>query len=75
MMRHYTRALYNLVMLHSFFSLDLESSIEVDGVTEQRIDNVGVAVNVLVGHESEDTHLGRSTVIEFDGTEAHLLIL
>ena len=74
-MRHYTRALYNLVLLHSFFSLDLESSVKVDRVTEQRIDNVGVAINVLVSHKSEDTHLGRSAVIEFDGTEAHLLIL
>lgn len=46
----------------------LESSIEVGGVAKKSIDDIGFASQLFMNHETQDTHLCRSTVVQLDGS-------
>mmetsp|Transcript_25329 Transcript_25329/g.56087 ORF Transcript_25329/g.56087 Transcript_25329/m.56087 type:complete len:231 (-) Transcript_25329:40-732(-) len=41
--------------------------VESDGVAEQGVDDVGVAIKLLVDHEGQDAHLGGAAVVQLDG--------
>ena len=42
--------------------------VERDGESKQRVDDVGVVVQLLVNHECEDAHLSSAAVVELDGS-------
>ena len=37
--------------------------IEWNGVTEERVDDIGIVVQFLVDHQGEDAHLGSAAII------------
>lgn len=53
----------------------LEASVEGYWGAEDVVDDVGVVVQALVHHETEDSHLGRAAVVELDATLLQLGLL
>ena len=49
--------------------------IERNRIAEERVDDIGVIVELLVNHESEDTHHGGSAIVELDGCLSPLGLL
>ena len=43
--------------------------------TEERVDNIRVVVQLLVDHKCEDSHLGSTTVVQFNCGFSSLLVL
>mmetsp|Transcript_16495 Transcript_16495/g.35952 ORF Transcript_16495/g.35952 Transcript_16495/m.35952 type:complete len:227 (+) Transcript_16495:413-1093(+) len=52
----------------------LKSGVEVGWLSAEGIDDVRLAVEFLVNHESKDSHHGCSSVIQFNGTFLHLFL-
>ena len=41
--------------------------VERDGVSEERVDDVGVVVELFVNHQGEDAHLSGTAIVQLDG--------
>ena len=44
----------------------LESSVEIDWGTEERVDDVRIVVQLLMNHQGEYSHLSSTAVVQFD---------
>ena len=44
--------------------------VEGNGGTEDRVDDVGVAIKLLVDHKAKDAHLGGTSVVELNSLSA-----
>ena len=42
--------------------------IKGNRITEERVDDIGIIVQLLVHHEGKYAHLGGATVVELDGS-------
>mmetsp|Transcript_17466 Transcript_17466/g.35902 ORF Transcript_17466/g.35902 Transcript_17466/m.35902 type:complete len:250 (-) Transcript_17466:271-1020(-) len=47
---------------------NLESGVEVGWLSAKRVEDVRLAVDLFVNHESQDSHLCGSAVVQFDGS-------
>jgi len=55
--------------------MTLKSGVEVGWLSAQRIDDVRLAVDLFVNHESQNSHHSSTSVVQFDGTFLQLFFL
>ena len=54
--------------------VSFEHLVERNGGAKKGVDDVWVVVQLLVNHQSKDTHLGSATVVQFNGCLTALLL-